>query len=76
MLSTAGASDPGGRLPAAVVYLICSLFCGQAGRANPWRATGLEWQTARPPPTHNFEGTPVVTRGPYEYSTEGDGHAG
>jgi cytochrome c oxidase subunit 1 len=37
---------------------------------NPWRATGLEWQTDSPPPVHNFEETPVVTIGPYAYSPE------
>ena len=37
---------------------------------NPWRATGLEWQTESPPPVHNFEETPVVTIGPYAYSPE------
>jgi cytochrome c oxidase subunit 1 len=43
---------------------------GQRAGPNPWRATGLEWQTPSPPPTHNFEETPVVVRGPYEYHVE------
>ena len=30
-------------------------------------ATGLEWQTASPPPKHNFEETPIVTEEPYAY---------
>ncbi len=34
---------------------------------NPWQATGLEWTTPSPPPKDNFEVTPVVTEGPYEY---------
>ena len=37
---------------------------------NPWRATGLEWQTDSPPPVHNFEEMPVVTTEPYAYSPE------
>jgi hypothetical protein len=35
-----------------------------------WKATGLEWQTASPPPTDNFAVTPIVTVGPYEYASE------
>jgi cytochrome c oxidase subunit 1 len=38
--------------------------------ANPWRAVGLEWQTASPPTEHNFDEIPVVTHGPYDYSKE------
>jgi cytochrome c oxidase subunit 1 len=36
--------------------------------ANPWGASGLEWQTPSPPPTHNFEEIPVVTQEAYDYS--------
>ncbi|MBM3459868.1 MAG: hypothetical protein FJX77_15210, partial [Armatimonadetes bacterium] len=39
---------------------------------NPWKATGLEWQTPSPPPTLNFDRTPIVTRAPYAYSPEAD----
>jgi cytochrome c oxidase subunit 1 len=42
---------------------------------NPWRATGLEWQTDSPPPVHNFAETPVVTTEPYAYSPEGSEEA-
>jgi cytochrome c oxidase subunit 1 len=35
---------------------------------NPWGATGLEWQTTSPPPVHNFEETPIVTRAAYDYT--------
>jgi cytochrome c oxidase subunit 1 len=38
---------------------------------NPWDATTLEWQTPTPPPHGNFDKTPVVYRGPYEYSVPG-----
>ena len=37
--------------------------------ANPWGATGLEWQTSSPPPVHNFDVTPIVTHEAYDYST-------
>jgi cytochrome c oxidase subunit 1 len=74
VMSSAGASilAVGYLLP--FTYLIYSLFYGPPAGANPWRATGLEWQTPSPPPTHNFEETPVVTRPPYEYSVEDKVH--
>lgn len=34
---------------------------------NPWGAATLEWTTASPPPTLNFDAEPVVTHGPYHY---------
>jgi cytochrome c oxidase subunit 1 len=76
VLSSAGASvlALGYLMPFA--YLFYSLRWGGPAGPNPWRATGLEWQTTSPPPKHNFEVTPVVTRGPYEYATEGTDHAG
>jgi len=69
VLSSAGASilAVGYLLP--VVYLLWSLRYGPAAGANPWRATGLEWLTPSPPPTHNFETPPIVQDEPYEYST-------
>ncbi len=36
---------------------------------NPWGARSLEWQTSSPPIQHNFIGTPLVERGPYDYTT-------
>ena len=57
-------------LPA--LYLIPSLWIGKPAPANPWRATGLEWQTSSPPPPDNFEQTPVVTSGPYNYGGEAE----
>jgi cytochrome c oxidase subunit 1 len=49
-------------------YLLWSLKRGEIAGPNPWGATGLEWQTPSPPPTLNFDRTPVVTTGPYNYS--------
>jgi len=49
------------------VYLIYSLFKGPAVGKNPWGALTLEWTTASPPPTENFEKTPVLPYGPYDY---------
>ena len=68
VLSTAGAAvlAVGYALPA--FYLLYSLFNGRKAEANPWGATGLEWQISSPPPTHNFDTIPVVTQPPYTYS--------
>ncbi len=50
-----------------LIYLLHSAFWGEKAEANPWGGASLEWQVASPPPPHNFEETPVVTAGPYEY---------
>ncbi|PYV85876.1 MAG: cytochrome c oxidase subunit I, partial [Acidobacteria bacterium] len=67
VLSTAGASilAIGYLLP--MVYLFWSLRYGKPAGDNPWMATGLEWRTASPPPTFNFDETPEVTWEAYEY---------
>jgi cytochrome c oxidase subunit 1 len=67
VLSTAGASilAVGYLLP--LIYLLWSLRYGQRAGDNPWSAAGLEWMTSSPPPTHNFEETPVVTWEAYNY---------
>jgi cytochrome c oxidase subunit I len=70
VLSTAGASILGVGYLLPCVYLVWSLFHGAKAKANPWNATGLEWQTPSPPPVHNFHETPVVDRGPYDYKPE------
>jgi cytochrome c oxidase subunit 1 len=70
VLSSAGASILGAGYLLPAIYLIWSLRHGKCAPANPWNATGLEWQTSSPPPKHNFEETPVVTCGPYEYASE------
>jgi cytochrome c oxidase subunit 1 len=67
VMSTAGASILAVGYLVPMVYLIWSLRYGQAAGANPWKATGLEWTTASPPPTENFLETPIVKEGPYAY---------
>jgi cytochrome c oxidase subunit 1 len=67
IMSTAGASIQGVGYAMPFFYLTASLFVGRRAGANPWRATGLEWQTASPPDPHNFPSTPTVYFGPYEY---------
>ncbi|MFL6528522.1 MAG: cytochrome c oxidase subunit I [Chthoniobacterales bacterium] len=67
VLSSAGASilAVGYLLPLA--YLLWSWKYGKVAGPNPWRATGLEWTTASPPPPDNFEVTPIVDEEPYRY---------
>lgn len=48
-------------------YLTWSIFKGPQAPDNPWGAKGLEWETASPPPTFNFDETPVVTEEAYQY---------
>ncbi len=72
VLSTAGATVLGAAYIFPLTYLLYSLFKGPRAGNNPWRATGLEWQTTSPPPTFNFDKTPVVTEPPYAYDVEDD----
>src|SRR5205807_1128101 len=51
-----------------LVNFSVSLFRGQVAGRNPWKSNTLEWSAPSPPPHGNFEVTPVVYRGPYEYS--------
>ena len=67
VLSTAGASILGAGYLLPMSYLLWSLRYGAPAPANPWGATGLEWQVPSPPSRDNFEQTPVVTRPPYDY---------
>ncbi|HET9651123.1 MAG TPA: cbb3-type cytochrome c oxidase subunit I, partial [Usitatibacter sp.] len=70
VLSSAGAAvlAIGYLLP--LVYLGWSLFLGPRAAPDPWRARGLEWRTASPPPKENFEQIPAVDPVPYAYDPE------
>lgn len=48
-------------------YLMKSLFTGDKAGSNPWGSRGLEWQATSPPDFHNFDHTPVIINGPYDY---------
>jgi cytochrome c oxidase subunit 1 len=67
VMSTAGASILGVGYLLPLVYLFWSLRYGKDAGDNPWSAAGLEWTTPSPPPTHNFDETPVVTWEAYNY---------
>jgi cytochrome c oxidase subunit 1 len=52
-----------------IVNFIMSLAKKRDAERNPWKANSLEWSAASPPPHGNYETTPVVYRGAYEYSS-------
>jgi cytochrome c oxidase subunit 1 len=68
VLSTAGATilAVGYLLP--MVYLVWAWKYGKIAGDNPWGAKGLEWETTSPPPTFNFDRTPVVTDKTHSYA--------
>ncbi|MBS1795543.1 MAG: cbb3-type cytochrome c oxidase subunit I [Acidobacteria bacterium] len=72
VLSTAGASILAVGLVLPVFYLLYSLIDGRNAGDNPWLLPGLEWRTTSPPPTGNFDSTPVVTWDAYEFGPENE----
>lgn len=74
IFSTAGASVLGVGFIMPVFYLVHSLFFGKKAADNPWLLPGLEWRTASPPITENFESTPIVTWEAYEFGEESGLH--
>ncbi len=50
-----------------IINFLWSLFRGAPSGRNPWHSNTLEWAAPSPPPHGNFDHTPVVYRGPYEY---------
>ena len=48
--------------------LVRSARKGELAPDNPWGATTLEWKTPSPPPQLNFDYTPEVKTGPYDFS--------
>ncbi len=70
IMSSAGASILAVGYLIPMIYFVWSLRYGPRAPANPWGATGLEWQTESPPITQNFEEVPVVTEEAYNYSDQ------
>jgi cytochrome c oxidase subunit 1 len=62
VMSSAGASILAVGYVLPLIYLIWSLRYA--------RASGLEWQTPSPPPTHNFDALPIVSGEAYAYDKE------
>ncbi len=65
--STIGSYILGLGLFMVAYYLLKSLYNGEKASSNPWGSRGLEWQSTSPPDFHNFDHTPVVINGPYDY---------
>jgi cytochrome c oxidase subunit 1 len=72
VLSTAGASVLAVGYVLPMIYFLWSLRYGELAGPNPWNAVGLEWMTPSPPPTQNFDETPVVTWEAYDYEHQPD----
>ncbi len=70
VMSTAGASILAVGYLIPLIYLTWSMRYGPPASANPWNAKGLEWLTASPPPTYNFNEQPVVKEEAYQYAQE------
>jgi cytochrome c oxidase subunit 1 len=76
IVSTVGSWILAGGILVMFSNFIRGLFRGDPAPANPWKGLTLEWRTASPPPTENFETVPIVTDWPYGYAkrkTAGDG---
>jgi cytochrome c oxidase subunit 1 len=67
VMSSAGATVLGLGYVLPVIYFLYSLNYGRVAGPNPWRASGLEWQTESPPPTENFHEVPLAEHDAYEY---------
>jgi len=74
VMSSAGASILGIGYLIPLIYLTWSMRYGPPAGPNPWKAKGLEWTTASPPPTENFTEIPIVTEDAYNYPTAGAPH--
>ena len=72
VLSSAGASVLAVGFLLPLLYFAWSMKYGEVAGDNPWQATGLEWETSSPPPTHNFHQIPIVTKDPYAYGEDAE----
>jgi cytochrome c oxidase subunit I len=68
VLSTIGSWILAFGLFMCLAVLLASLRGKKGGVGkNPWGGKTLEWEALSPPITHNFEDTPVLVHGPYDY---------
>jgi len=75
VMSSAGASILAVGYLIPLIYFTWSAFKGPIAGPNPWGAKGLEWTIPSPPPTNNFDETPIVTEEAYAYGPE-EAHVG
>ena len=66
-ISTVGSWLIGAGFLVALYAVIHGLLRGEKASNNPWGGTTLEWLATSPPHHENFEKTPIVSVGPYEY---------
>jgi len=66
---TIGAFLLGGSQVFFAINFFWSLLKGKTAPRNPWKSNTLEWSAPSPPGHGNFETTPQVYRGPYEYGS-------
>ncbi|MBR8833422.1 MAG: cytochrome c oxidase subunit I [Stigonema ocellatum SAG 48.90 = DSM 106950] len=66
-LCTIGAFVLGISVLPFAINIIWSWMRGTPAGDNPWNGLTLEWTTASPPLIENWEVSPVVTHGPYDY---------
>jgi cytochrome c oxidase subunit I len=57
------------------VNFIYSWARGPKAPWNPWRGRTMEWLVSSPPSLFNFDATPQVVGGPYQYGIPGARHA-
>jgi cytochrome c oxidase subunit I len=69
ILSSLGAIVMIAGLLIIIANLIRSASIGAKAEMNPWGGKTLEWTVPSPPPLENFDQIPVVTKGPYDYTT-------
>ncbi len=65
--SSVGALIMGVGFLVMAIYLFYGIFKGPRASANPWGALSLEWSVPSPPHSINFENTPTITHGPYDF---------
>jgi cytochrome c oxidase subunit 1 len=53
-----------------IVNVLISVKRGAKAPANPWGGKTLEWSAESPPVLENFDRTPTVNAGPYEYGVK------
>jgi cytochrome c oxidase subunit 1 len=53
-----------------IINILWSWRAGEVAGRNPWQALTLEWQTTSPPAIENFEETPILWAGPYDYGID------
>ena len=67
VLSSGGAFLLGLALLFVLANLVYALVWGPRAPKNPWQSLSFEWLADSPPQPHNFDATPVIDRGPYDY---------